>query len=184
MNRRLFPYVCWFLLLGLAHCNDDQAPSRATQATANLMPGEDPTADPTYVEDQTKVKTAPAREISYEPLESFRNTRKEEALPTTEEAATSEPATTEADDEEAEEQDESADEDEAGEDDEAAEDEEEDSADEDDSEGGDENADENSDEAPDNTDDESYSSSNHAIQSLNQLFFAGTFDHEPCPARC
>lgn len=50
---------------------------KAYLATGNLMPAGLPEIDVQYIEDQSKVKVLPAREISYSPLESFKGRSKE-----------------------------------------------------------------------------------------------------------
>ncbi len=59
-------------LTGLGCANSEEEPRRPTRAVQELMPTVAPAFDAQYLADQTQVKLAAAREISYEPLESFR----------------------------------------------------------------------------------------------------------------
>ncbi len=59
--------------VALAGCENKPEPRRpAHTAVAGLMPAGQPAYDEGYVIDQSQIKTAPARKVSYEPFESFR----------------------------------------------------------------------------------------------------------------
>lgn len=61
------------LALVLSGCTkSSEPPPRAETAKSGLMPAEEPAFDPTYVADQKDVKLVTAREVSYEPLDTFR----------------------------------------------------------------------------------------------------------------
>lgn len=76
MKQYALRLSCLMILAALACCNKDEDAHPATCAVDGLMPGSnpDPQADALYIEDQSKIKLATAREVSYEPLESFRGT--------------------------------------------------------------------------------------------------------------
>jgi len=73
MNRYHRLCLAAVLLLFAAACEKSAEPQpRASVARDNMMPAADPTFEPIYVANQKDVKLAPARTVSYEPLDTFR----------------------------------------------------------------------------------------------------------------
>lgn len=73
MTRYCLLCLATILLFVPAGCEKSAEPRpQARVAKAGLMPDGDPAFEPDYVANQSSVKLAPARTVSYEPLDTFR----------------------------------------------------------------------------------------------------------------
>ena len=80
MIRNSLGFVLIGLAFGVVGCaKSNEPPQRAQTALGGLMPAEQPGFDAAYVSDQKDVKIAGPREVSYDPLSSFREKNAEAA---------------------------------------------------------------------------------------------------------
>ncbi len=77
MLRQVLIFSFTLLAIAMTSCTKSEDDLRKAQReTASLMPDNDPKFEAEYVSDQSQVKLVAARNISYEPLDSFRGKSK------------------------------------------------------------------------------------------------------------